>query len=206
MDKTIDARGLACPQPTVLTKALVERGEKAFEIIVDNDVAKENIERVAAREGYKIKETREGTDIWVQMIKQDQHDDIVKETPQEQTEAPKTCSFEVAAPTVIVINAGFIGSDDELGSILMKGFLYSLTEVSPQPQAIILMHSAVKLAVSGSDHLENLEILGKQGIDILVCAMCLDYYGLKGQAALGTTSNMYDIVMHMINAGHIISL
>jgi tRNA 2-thiouridine synthesizing protein A len=42
---TIDARGLSCPQPVILTQKAVSEGKKNFEVIVDSEVCLENVTR-----------------------------------------------------------------------------------------------------------------------------------------------------------------
>ncbi len=55
MAKTIDARGLSCPQPVLMTLDEIKTG-KADEIIVvvDNDASKENVSRAASSRGWKV--------------------------------------------------------------------------------------------------------------------------------------------------------
>ena len=43
-----------------------------------------------------------------------------------------------------------------------------------------------------------------QGVEILTCGTCLDYYGIKDKLAVGTVSNMYTIVEKLNNADKII--
>lgn len=52
--KTIDARGLSCPEPVVLTRNAMMSGEAAYEVIVDNNTSKENVTRYAEHQGYKV--------------------------------------------------------------------------------------------------------------------------------------------------------
>lgn len=61
--KRIDARGLSCPQPVVLVDRAVQEGNTDLEILVDNEVSRENVLRMAARRGLKTDLRREGTDI-----------------------------------------------------------------------------------------------------------------------------------------------
>jgi len=50
----IDARGMACPQPVLMTKKAVEAGCNKVEVMVDNNTAKNNVERFLKNLGYKI--------------------------------------------------------------------------------------------------------------------------------------------------------
>lgn len=52
--KTIDARGLSCPEPVVLTRNAMMSGEAAYKVIVDNNTSKENVTRYAEHQGYKV--------------------------------------------------------------------------------------------------------------------------------------------------------
>jgi TusA-related sulfurtransferase len=67
--KRIDARGLSCPQPVVLVDKAIASGETELEVIVDNEVARENVSRLAARRGLKIDAHPEGMDIVITTTK-----------------------------------------------------------------------------------------------------------------------------------------
>jgi len=61
--KRIDARGLSCPQPVVLVDRAIADGNTDLEIIVDNEVARENVTRLVTRRGMKTDARQQGTDI-----------------------------------------------------------------------------------------------------------------------------------------------
>ena len=52
--KTIDARGLSCPEPVILASQAMKSGDNAYEIIVDNRVSRENVTRFAEHQGYTV--------------------------------------------------------------------------------------------------------------------------------------------------------
>lgn len=56
--KLVDARGLSCPQPILLTKKALQLFPEGVDILVDSNIAKGNIERFAKNSGYKV-EVRE---------------------------------------------------------------------------------------------------------------------------------------------------
>lgn len=60
--KTVDARGLSCPEPVIQTKNAMASGENEYEVLVDNVVAKENVTRFAVHQGYKVNVTEKGDD------------------------------------------------------------------------------------------------------------------------------------------------
>ncbi len=67
--KRIDARGLSCPQPVVLVDKAIATGSTDLEILVDNEVAKENVSRLAARRGLKAAARADGNDIVITLTK-----------------------------------------------------------------------------------------------------------------------------------------
>ena len=86
----------------------------------------------------------------------------------------------------------------------MKGFIYALSQLDTLPETILFYNGGVFLTTEGSDSLEDLKNLESQGVEIVTCGTCLDYYGMKDKLAVGTVTNMYDIVESMNNAGKIV--
>jgi TusA-related sulfurtransferase len=59
MADKIDARGLSCPQPVILTnRKIKEMGKGVFEILVDTDTSRENISRLAQQTGWQVEVNR----------------------------------------------------------------------------------------------------------------------------------------------------
>jgi len=50
----IDARGLSCPEPVILTRQAMASDAAAYTVIVDNNTSKENVTRYAEHQGYKV--------------------------------------------------------------------------------------------------------------------------------------------------------
>jgi selenium metabolism protein YedF len=193
MTKEIDARGLACPQPVILTKKALEENSRIV-VIVDNETAMENVRRMAKSQGCEVSIEQKEEDIYVHIT--------------------RGCSCDIPedaattqGPLVIVIGSNTMGrGDDELGTVLMKGFIHTLMEASPQPDTLIFFNTGVKLTVQGSEILEDLRTLAERGINILVCGTCLDFFDIKDKLAAGTLSNMYDITETMIGAGRLVQI
>jgi selenium metabolism protein YedF len=193
MIKEIDARGLACPQPVILTKKALEENSQIV-VIVDNETAMENVKRMAGIQGCEVTiDHREG-DILVHVTKGCSCG-IPEDTAASQ------------GPLVIVIGSNTMGrGDDELGTVLMKGFIHALMEASPQPDTLIFFNTGVKLTVQESEILEDLRTLMERGVNILVCGTCLGYFDIKDQLAAGTISNMYDITETMVGAERLVQI
>ena len=57
MAATVDARGLSCPQPVIMTLDEIKKGsEKKIIVLVDTDTSKENVTRAAESQGCKVNE------------------------------------------------------------------------------------------------------------------------------------------------------
>lgn len=190
--KEINARGLACPQPVILTKkALEEINEGEVVTVVDNITARENVSRLAANLNYECEISEsEGC-----------HYIKIRKTAENIKAAEKEDSI------VIVITSDKLGRGDEaLGKVLMKSYTYALTETNPLPKTLMFLNSGVRLTTEGSEVLENLEKLHKAGVEIISCGTCLDFYNLKEKLKVGIVGNMYSIIEKMNVASKVINI
>jgi selenium metabolism protein YedF len=197
MTETIDARGLACPEPAIRTgKALRDHDE--IVVIVDNSASVQNIRGAVIKRGFDVHVDQQGDDFHLTIIRKEGAN-------AEGMEREMYCLPQ--GETVVFLPADTIGrGNDELGGILAKGIIYSLTQVDPKPDTLILMNSGVKLAVAGSDLLDDLVSLTAGGMRLLVCGTCLDYFGIKDDLKVGEVSNAYTIMETMLEAGKVIRL
>ena len=192
--KIIDARGLKCPEPVIITKkALEEIEEGNITSIVDNTIAKENLVRLASGMGleYIIDEVDGNYHVIVKKVKK----------AGEKEQEPRESGY------IIFITSDKIGiEDNELGGALMKSYIYALSEVSPLPDAMIFLNSGVRLTTEGSGVLDSIRKLEKASVKIINCGTCLDFYDLKDKVEAGIVSNMYSIVEIMNRAPKVISV
>ena len=93
---------------------------------------------------------------------------------------------------------------DELGKNLMKGFLYALSQLDELPKTILFYNGGARLTTEGSLSLEDLKSMEAQGVQIMTCGTCLNYYGLTEKLAVGSVTNMYSIVETLAKADKII--
>lgn len=106
----------------------------------------------------------------------------------------------------ILMTADHIGADDELGRLLARNFLYAVARNSEPPVAVMLMHSAVRLACEGSESLDDLKLLEESGVTVASCGTCLDYLGLKDQLAVGQVGTMLDGVSAMLGDDAVLTI
>ena len=106
---------------------------------------------------------------------------------------------------IVVVPSATMGiGNDELGKVLIKGFIYAITQMETLPSKILFYNGGATITTEGSASLEDLKSLEAQGVEILTCGTCLDYYGVKDKLAVGSVTNMYVIVESMAKAGKVI--
>jgi selenium metabolism protein YedF len=111
-----------------------------------------------------------------------------------------------SGPFVIVISENKMGrGNDELGTVLIKAFLHTVAGQAQKPDVMVFYNTGVKLTIQGSDVLDDLKQLESEGVQILVCGTCLNYFEIKDKLAAGIVSNMYDIVETMSSAGRLLT-
>ncbi|MCL2321560.1 MAG: sulfurtransferase-like selenium metabolism protein YedF [Oscillospiraceae bacterium] len=178
----IDCKGLLCPQPVINTKKYFDSIEKGRAVvIVDNEVAKENIMKFANGSGYECTLVELKDEYRIEIVKKDKNEAIKEDKS-----------------LTILVGTNILGrGSDELGNLLMKSYFYALTESENIPRVLIFMNSGVKLTTEGSEILDNLKKLESKGCEIISCGTCLDFYGLKDKLLIGEISNMYTIIEKM---------
>lgn len=201
----IDARGQACPLPVVRAKkAVAAMGEGVLEVLVDNETAVHNLEALAKTLKVEAVGEERGEAVYAVTFAKGAAGDGAAAG----VDAPAACPAVQAAPTggvVAVIPSEFMGSgDDELGAVLMKGFVFALTQLDELPATVLMYNGGVKLACAGSSSLDDLRALAEAGVEIMSCGTCLNHYGLADQLEVGEATNMYVIVDKQANARGIV--
>ncbi len=192
--QTLDMRGKACPLPVIECKKslLAALPGEQIQVLVDNEVALQNISRLATKYNCAFSAEKQENNVHCLTV---------------------TASVQHASTTenkqefVVAIGSESMGNGDEtLGRMLMKSYLYSLTELDAPPAYILLFNGGVRLAVQGAASIEDLRVLEERGTQVAVCGACLDFYNLKDTLAVGTVSNMYAIAGTMASAGNLVNL
>lgn len=201
--RTIDCRGLACPQPVLETKKALEGfvGEEII-VLLDDPASKENVRRFAESQGHQVSVTEEKGVFELRIDRgRKEGEPICAE------EKPKERKSLTSSDFIVFIDADSLGrGSEELGKILIRSFLQTLEQSEAQPQKIILINSGVKLACEGSEVLEDLQEFSLKGIEILSCGTCLDYFGIKKKLRVGRVSNMYEILISLTQTGKVIKI
>ena len=191
--KLVDALGKPCPIPVIETKkALAELGLAGgtIEVLVDNEVAVENLKKLAAKKQATLQ--IEATVFSVKIT-----------VPEEATQQ----TSQSATDLVITIGSDQLGTGDEqLGRLLMKSYLQSLSEAETVPTQLLFFNRGAFLTNQAANTLADLQQLAEKGTTIQTCGACLDFYHLTDTLAIGSITNMYEIVETMNQAAKVITL
>lgn len=200
----VNAMGDACPIPVVKTKKAISamKTSDILVTLVDNEIAVQNLTKLGKSMGYPVTSEKLGEKEYkVQM-------EVTVETEdskEEKAEEVLTCIPDSRNNTVVVISSPRMGEgNDELGTVLMKGFLYALTQLDELPKTILFYNGGATLTCEGSASLEDLKSLEAQGVEILTCGTCLNYYEMSDKLSVGEVTNMYTIAEKMTGAGKLV--
>jgi selenium metabolism protein YedF len=197
-EKQLDCRGLACPNPVLKTKELIDQGDvDLLTVLVDNPAAQENVSRFLRRAGFQVQAAGEGDALSVTGSR------AAAETCQVFVEKPE----EAPRRILVLIGTDQLGRGDEvLGRKLLASFIATLKEMGPELWGVVLLNAGVKLSVAGSEVLAGLQSLEQSGVRLLVCGTCLNHFQLLEAKQVGETTNMLDIVTAMQLADQVITL
>ena len=197
--KEIDARGLACPGPVLQTKAALQEGSPdGVRVIVDNAASQQNVQRFLESQGFVAVLEQAGTDYVVS----GSGNSIPAAQPR-----PAKDSHGAAKKIMVMCATDRLGfGDDELGLKLMVNFLRTLREMGDELWRLVFVNNGVRLAIAGSEVLDDLKAYEAAGLKILVCGTCLDHFNLLEEKGVGETTNMLDIVTAMQVADRVITV
>lgn len=206
--KVVDAKGMACPMPVISAKnaseTFTQDGE--LKVLVDNQIAVQNLLKFAKQRGYDA-ESAQLSEKEYQVVMQvtpgagNEAQTGAEETPEEICE----CCGKIRKGQAVVLSADVMGAgDDKLGKALMKSFVFALTKQDLLPETIVCYNGGAFLTCEGAETLEDLKDMAEAGVNIVTCGTCLDFYGLKEKLAVGSVSNMYEIVEILENASRVV--
>jgi selenium metabolism protein YedF len=204
--KIVDARGLACPLPVVNAKKAAEELHTGdvLTVLVDNEIAVQNLQKFAKQKGFSAtgeKKAEKEFEVTINVVS-----DAAVQAVAEEAEEEIVCAVDSRKNgMVVVLSANVMGTGDEkLGTNLMKAFVFAVTKQDQLPETIVCYNTGAYLTCEGADTLEDMKALEAEGVNILTCGTCLDFYGIKDKLAVGTVTNMYEIVEVMEKAKNIV--
>lgn len=211
MVRKLDCMGKVCPIPVVETRKMLAEmtAGESVEVSVDNYIAVQNLIKMAGQKQLGVSTEKFSDSHYAVTISLDGEmasaasADAAVSAVQQETKMRNSESR--AVNEVVVLSSDKMGEGDEkLGKVLMKGYIYALTELSSLPNTILMYNNGAKLSVEGSDSLADLKLLESQGVEILTCGTCLNFYGLTEKLRVGSVTNMYVICEKLSAASKVI--
>ena len=196
----VDARGDACPLPVVKAKRAIAElnGAGEVEVLVDNEIAVQNLTKMAQQKGYTYSAEKRAEREYRVLF-------TVGEAAPETPAAPEACTPDARTDAVVAIASDKMGEGaEELGKTLLKAFVFSLTQQEKLPKTMLFYNGGAHLTCEGSPMLEDLRALEAEGVEILTCGTCLNFYGLAEKLAVGGVTNMYVIAEKLLHAGNVV--
>jgi selenium metabolism protein YedF len=205
MNKVIDAKGKNCPMPVIMAKKEIDSRNNSFVVEVDNNIAVQNLQRLANSQGF-ASTLEEGNGLFKvyfskasdKVNEEDECNEVLDKLEENKKELDAWSVF---------IGKEIIGAgSEELGKSLIKMYFYTISESDNLPKSILFMNDGVKVPTLNDQAINHLRDLEKKGVEILVCGACLNFYGLEDKLKVGKVSNMYDITKCMKEASKVITL
>jgi selenium metabolism protein YedF len=207
--KILDMQGQPCPIPVVKAKeVLAGQDAKGVVVLVDNSVAVQNLEKMAKGTGCGFSYAEEEGLYRVTIVKGSGSGQIAGRQPDEaQDKLPEileTAGKEKQGPVVLISSDSMGRGSEELGRMLIKGFIFSLTQLNPLPEAIIFLNGGAHLTTEGANTVPDLKALEEKGTGIYTCGTCANYYKLTESLAVGSIVDMMNIVSRLGKASTVI--
>ena len=198
----VNALGKACPLPVIETKKAIEelKQDDTVKVLVDNEIAVQNVMKMAKHKNLDASSEKIDDNQFAVMIA------VTGVGEKSEVEEEVNCQPDRRGKgTVVVLSSDVMGTGDEsLGKQLIKGFVFALTKMEELPSKVILYNRGAFLSSENEDTIQDLKTLEAEGVEILTCGTCLKHYGLAEKLAVGTATNMYEIVESMMTASHIV--
>ena len=201
--RIVDTKGQLCPAPLIAAKkALKETAEgESFIVLTDNQTSFDNLSRFLKDNKAEVQVSEAGG-VWALTITQTTVN-VVLTKPEEYC-APSISHFEKGNFVVAITSDKMGEGDEELGHLLMTNFIKALKDLDKLPQKMVFYNNGVKLASNSSPVVEHLKDIEKMGVEIILCATCVNYYSLESLIGVGIVSNMYTIAELLASAGNIV--
>ena len=217
----VNATGRACPESVAMTRAALDKGAEELEVLVDNPQAATNVKRFLEDKGFRVLLQDDDGRLKLTAGRKTEPSVSASQAPAPQATVPQAPAPQVPAPVpvapmpvphpaegmaVLITGKTLGGNDEELGEILVRGFLSAFSQLDVPPRTVALINEGVKLALfdsSSCDHLKNLE---RKGTNILVCGTCVNHFGITDSVGAGVISTMFEIVEALNGSGRILSL
>jgi selenium metabolism protein YedF len=200
--RIIDTKGQPCPAPLIAARRALNEtavGE-SFIVLTDNQTTFNNLSRFLKDNDTDFLVSEE-KGVWTLTITKSKGNIPLKA----EDYCPEPVTHFEKGNFIIVIASDKMGEgDDQLGQLLMSNFIKALKDLDRLPHRMVFYNRGVSLATNNSPVIEHLQDMEKMGVELLLCATCVNHYCLETSIGAGTLSNMYEIAEAMVSSTNII--
>ena len=199
MNTVLDCRGMACPQPVLRAKELLDSlTQGSVEVLVDNEAAQSNLIRFGKSLGCAVE---------IHASEETRHITISKEG-QAKVPVPPPDEYRCDLPgtgLIIVVPADTMGrGNDALGGVLMRAYIKTIKSLTPLPGKIFFYNTGVRITATDSDLIAPLSELAGLGVEIYSCGTCLKHYDLESSLHVGRRGTTNHIVEGLQDFGKVV--
>lgn len=205
--KTLDLRGLKCPEPLKGVQAELEVIKEGVLIALLESPARWNVERYARKSGLRVEGKKIDGYYELKIIKS------AGSRPKKENllrRLMNTISQEEPAAglkdMMLVVTRDVLGGEEDIGKVLMKAFFETMKVMDDIPAAILFMNSGVRLTSSNDDIVSLLKDFELRGTEIFSCSTCLKHFGLEDSLRVGQAGGMAVLTEGMRNFKKIMTI
>ncbi|MFH1465643.1 MAG: sulfurtransferase-like selenium metabolism protein YedF [Pseudomonadota bacterium] len=202
----LDVRTLPCPGPVIELRKQLEAGVREVELHVADDLARSNVSRFARSRGAEPEVQPHPAGGFLVTVRVPAGADASSAPdggdPEDLCAIPEPTAPH--GPRIVQVTSDSMGhGDPALGALLLRGYLKTLRDVQPLPDMLVFYNAGARLCCEGSTSLEDLRALAAEGVGVLACGTCLNFYGLADKLAVGRVTDMLEIATTLATAGHV---
>ncbi len=215
MIKKVDLRGLACPEPVLKAKRLLDdQTVERLDALVDDLVCVNNLKRLArSLKATATCQEQNGSFLVVidRSLSAATGGDVTGDTATSIDNESHTSAFPAdkaatGSGTVVFLSKDTFGQGDpQFSRTLLDLFLQSMLEAGHAPTAILIANTGVKLLAPESPSRHVLKEFQERGCPVLACGLCVEFYGLKEHIHDSQIINMFAIVEYLQEASKVLT-
>jgi selenium metabolism protein YedF len=201
--RVVDTKGLLCPAPLIAAKKALREsavGEQ-FVVLTDNNTSFDNLSRFLKDNKVDL-QISESEGVWTLTVTKTVGD-VELSKVEDYCETP-IAHFEKGNFVVVFTSDKMGDGDEDLGHLLIGNFIKALKDLDKLPGKMVFYNKGVTLAAKCSPVIEHLKDLQKMGVELLLCATCVNHYSIQTEVGIGILSNMFEIANIMTTAGRVI--
>jgi selenium metabolism protein YedF len=201
--RVVDTKGQLCPAPLIAAKKALRESAvgESFVVLTDNKTSFDNLSRFLNDNKVDL-QFIESEGVWT--LTGTKTSGNVELSKVEDYCATPIAHFE-KGDFVVVFTSDKMGEGDEiLGRLLVSNFIKALKDLDKLPGKMVFYNKGVTLVAKGSPVIDHLKELEKMGVELLLCATCVNHYSIQSEVETGIFSNMFEIAEVMTTAGRIV--